>query len=192
MDAITALTGIGAAFGLSASAGLNAYIPLLLVALTARFTSLISLNEPYSILASWPVIIVLAVLLAVEMLVDKIPAVDSVNDLIQTAVRPTAGAILFAASTNTVEVTPLFAVIAGILLAGTVHAAKGAVRPVVTAGTVGTGNWAVSLVEDIIAFAASLLAIFMPLVIGFVVVVVLILLVYLWWKRRVNKSRRLV
>ena len=38
------LTGIFTAFGLSASAGLNAYIPLLLVGLLARYTDLINLN----------------------------------------------------------------------------------------------------------------------------------------------------
>ena len=34
------LTGLFSAFGLSASAGLNAYIPLLIIALMARFTHL--------------------------------------------------------------------------------------------------------------------------------------------------------
>ncbi|NMC54775.1 MAG: DUF4126 domain-containing protein, partial [Chloroflexi bacterium] len=37
---------IFSAFGLSASAGLNAYIPLLIVALLAKFTDLIKLSKP--------------------------------------------------------------------------------------------------------------------------------------------------
>ena len=40
------LLSIFSAFGLSASAGLNAYIPLLVVALIARFSDLIQLNQP--------------------------------------------------------------------------------------------------------------------------------------------------
>ena len=46
------LTGIFTAFGLSASAGLNAYIPLLLVGLLARYTGLIHLNQPWDTLSN--------------------------------------------------------------------------------------------------------------------------------------------
>lgn len=188
MDIINTLTGIGSAFGLSASAGLNAYIPMLVVALTARFTSLITLNEPYNILSSWPVIIILTILLLIEVFVDKIPAVDTANDLIQTAVRPAAGAIMFAASTNTLEISPIIAVIAGILLAGTIHATKSVARPAVTATTVGTGNWAVSIAEDIIALGASILAMIMPPLIGVFVFFVLIVIGMLWWRRHKRRQ----
>ena len=50
------ISGIFSAFGLSASAGLNAYIPLLIVALLARFTDLIVLKEPWNALTSWWII----------------------------------------------------------------------------------------------------------------------------------------
>ena len=50
------LTGVLGAFGLSASAGLNAYIPLLVISLTARFTDLIHLREPWDALTSWWII----------------------------------------------------------------------------------------------------------------------------------------
>ena len=189
MDVITALTGIGSAFGLSASAGLNAYLPLLTVALAARFTDLINLGERYELLASWPAIILLTILLMVEFFVDKIPAVDTANDLIQSLVRPTAGAVLFAASTNTVEIAPVVAIMAGILMAGTVHATKTAARPVVTAGTAGTGNWAVSLLEDVVAFGVSILAMIMPILVGILVVGLIIFVARFWIKRRRKKVR---
>ena len=51
----------------------------------------------------------LTVLLIVEILVDKVPAADTANDIIQTFVRPTAGAILFAATTNTMGLSPVLA-----------------------------------------------------------------------------------
>lgn len=184
MDVITALTGIGSAFGLSASAGLNAYIPLLTVALAARFTDLINLNGPYDLLASWPAITLLTILLTVEFFVDKIPAVDTANDLIQSFVRPTAGAVLFAASTNTVDIAPVVAVLAGILLAGTVHVTKSAARPVVTAGTAGTGNWAVSIMEDVVAFGISILAMIVPILVGVLVLAIIFFAVRFWMKRR--------
>ena len=82
------LFGIFSAFGLSASAGLNAYIPLLVIALLAKFTDLIKLNEPWNVLTSWWIIGLLVVLSLIEFFADKVPAVNHVNDLIQTLVRP--------------------------------------------------------------------------------------------------------
>ena len=46
------LTGIFTAFGLSASAGLNAYIPLLTVALIGRYTNLMQLTPPWDALTN--------------------------------------------------------------------------------------------------------------------------------------------
>ncbi len=156
------------AFGLASASGLNAYIPLLIVALTARFTDVIKLNPPFDILTSGWVIGTLVVLLAIEIVVDKIPAADTINDLIQTFVRPTAGAILFAASTNAINLNPILAIILGLILAFGVHATKATARPVVTATTGGLGNAFVSVGEDIAATGVSLLAIVVPFVVGLI------------------------
>ena len=80
---IAALTGMG----LSAAAGLNAYIPFLIVALVARFTDVITLPATYAWIESWWAIGIGAVLLLSEVVLDKIPAVDSVNDAVQTFIR---------------------------------------------------------------------------------------------------------
>ena len=96
-----ALFGIMSAFGLSASAGLNAYIPLLAVGGIAHYTDWIKLNPPYDMLANPWVLIVIGVLLIIEMLADKFPAVNHINDAIQTVIRPAAGAIVFAAGSAT-------------------------------------------------------------------------------------------
>ncbi|RIK11906.1 MAG: hypothetical protein DCC51_17140 [Anaerolineae bacterium] len=111
---IEAFSGLSAAFGLSGSAGLNAYIPLLLVALAARFPTgdpLIKLQAPYDLMGSWWVIGLLVVLLVIEIVADKIPAVDTVNDGIQTFIRPAAGAILFAGSATAGVGNPVVSVI---------------------------------------------------------------------------------
>ena len=168
---IEAFSNIFTAFGLSASAGLNAYLPLLVVALTARYTNLLSLNEPWDILTSWWVIGSLAVLLLIEMTVDKIPAIDTLNDVIQTLGRPAAGAVLFAANSGVVgDVHPVLAFLAGLLLAGGVHTIKSVARPAVTATTGGTGNWLVSFVEDVLALIGSILAILLPIIMALVVI----------------------
>ncbi|MCB8959278.1 MAG: DUF4126 domain-containing protein [Ardenticatenales bacterium] len=190
MELMSALGGIGAAFGLSTSAGLNAYIPLLVVALAAKFSDSFHLSAPYDALTSWWVIGILAVLLLVEMFVDKIPAVDSINDIIQTFIRPVAGAVLFAANANVVtDVSPIIALVAGLLVAGGVHATKGAFRPAVTATTAGTGNWLVSILEDIVAFVMSLLALILPILIGIGALLFIALLVVYFIRRRRKQEK---
>ncbi|MBU0493097.1 MAG: DUF4126 domain-containing protein [Chloroflexi bacterium] len=174
-----ALTGIASAFGLSTAAGLNAYVPLLVVALLARFTDLIVLEEPYNLLANEWVIILLLFLLTIEFFADKVPAADSINDVIQTVVRPVAGAILFAATSNVVsDIHPVLALVCGLLVAGGVHATKATVRPVITATTAGTMNPVVSLAEDVGSLVIALLAVLVPVL--FVVVASIVGLVILW------------
>jgi hypothetical protein len=178
------------AFGLSASAGLNAYIPLLVVALLAKFTNFIQLSSPWNALESWWTIGILVVLSAVEFFADKIPAVNHVNDLIQTLVRPTAGAILFAASTSVVtDLEPVLALILGLFVAGSVHAVKTvAVRPAVTATTGGAGNVPVSIAEDILSTVLSIIAAVMPVIIATIMVLVTALIIWWIW-RRINANR---
>lgn len=182
------LTGIFTAFGLSASAGLNAYIPLLLVGLLARYTNMINLSQPWDTLAHPGIILMLCVLVIIEMLADKIPAVNHVNDLIQTLIRPAAGAIAFAASANVVtDISPVLALAAGLLVAGTVHVAKaGAIRPVVTATTGGAGNIPVSIAEDVVSTVLSFLAIVMPILVGTLLIVFVAFLIF-WLYRRANR-----
>jgi hypothetical protein len=107
------LTGVMAAFGLSASAGLNAYIPLLVIGLVARYTNLIELGSPWDTLTSWWVLGLLIVLSVVEFFADKFPAVNHINYLIQTIIRPVAGAIVFAASAKVItDIHPVLALAA--------------------------------------------------------------------------------
>jgi len=166
------LLGIFSAFGLSASTGLNAYIPLLVIALMARFTDLITLSSPWDSLTSWWIIGLLVILSLIEFLVDKFPAINHINDvIIQSFVRPTAGAIAFAASTNVVtDINPVLALGLGLLISGGVHAAKSAViRPAVTATTGGTANVPVSIAEDVTSTTLSILSIVVPIVVMIVV-----------------------
>jgi hypothetical protein len=182
-------TGIFTAFGLSASAGLNAYIPLLIVGLLARYTNLIHLNAPWDTLSNPWIILMLCVLVIIEMLADKVPAVNHINDVIQTLIRPAAGAIAFAASANIVtDISPVLALAAGLLVAGTVHVAKaGALRPAVTATTGGAGNVPVSIAEDIISTVLSIVAIILPILIGTLLVVLASFIIY-WLYKRANRE----
>jgi hypothetical protein len=180
-----ALLGIFSAFGLSASAGLNAYIPLLVVALLARFTNLIELKPPFDVLTNWWIIGLLLVLTGIEFFADKFPAVNHVNDVIQTFIRPVAGAIVFAASAQVFsDLHPVLALAAGILTAGAVHTVKSvAVRPVVTATTGGAGNTPVSILEDITATVVSVLSILIPVLIFIFLLLILVLVIRYYWRK---------
>src|SRR5690606_18639323 len=86
--------------GLAASAGMNAYIPLLAVGLLARYTDAVTLPAGWEWLSNGWVLGILAVLLLVELVADKVPAVDSINDVLQTAIRPTSGGLVFGAGSS--------------------------------------------------------------------------------------------
>ena len=194
---LEALTGTG----LAASAGLNAYIPLLTMGLLARFTDAIDLPGGWQWLSNGWVIGILAVLLAVEVVADKIPVVDHVNDIVQTVVRPTAGGLAFGAgsSSETVTVSDPGAffgshqwvpVAAGVVIALCVHGVKAASRPVVNAGTAGMGAPVASTAEDLGSVALSLLAILLPVL---VLAGLVVLVLGGWWvmrRRRLRKRER--
>ena len=173
------------AFGLSASAGLNAYIPLLVIALLAKYTDLIVLAKPWDKMESWWIIGILFALSLIEFFADKIPAVNHVNDAIQTFVRPVAGAIVFAASARVIASTnPVLAMAAGLLVAGSIHAVKSlAVRPAVTATTAGVGNTPVSIAEDLLSTAVSVLAVVLPVIIGVLLVLLTSWIVFKWLEK---------
>ncbi|MGQ5262820.1 DUF4126 domain-containing protein [Micromonospora sp. ZYX-F-536] len=185
--------------GLAASAGLNAYIPLLTLGLLARYTDLIDLPSGWTWLGNGWVIVILAALLAVEMVADKVPVVDHVNDLVQTVVRPTAGGLAFGAGSSSETVTvsdpgSFFSshqwvpVVAGVLLALGVHLLKSAARPVVNATTAGFGAPVASTAEDATSVVVSLVAIILPvLVLAFLLG--LVAFVY-WFVRRRSERRR--
>jgi Domain of unknown function (DUF4126) len=173
------------AFGLAAATGLNAYLPLLIVGLLARYTDLITLRSPFDALENPWVLGVLAVLLAIEMTADKIPAVDSINDVIQTAVRPAAGAIIFAASASVItDMHPAVALICGLLAATSVHAVKATGRPLITATTGGLGNPIVSTAEDVVAGVTTVVAVLVPALAATMLIVLVALVAWLLFRRR--------
>lgn len=189
---LAALTGMG----LSAAAGLNAYIPFLIVALVARFTDVITLPATYAWIESWWAIGIGAVLLFTEVVLDKIPAVDTVNDAVQTFIRPSVGGLIFAATSAAEEIDqstwmaehPWVGVGLGVIVSGLVHTGKVVARPPINAGTLGMGAPVVSAAEDTASVGLSLIAIFVPVL---VVVALLLLAVGLFLLyRRIRRWRR--
>ncbi len=182
------LTGLG----LSGSAGLNTYLPLLVMGGMHR-AGLMDLAAPYDTISHPAVMLVVAVLLLIELTADKIPAVDSLNDVIHTVVRPAVGAFLASASTSAVQnVDPTVMTIASLLgggvSAGGVHAVKATVRPGVTVGTGGIGNVLVSTFEDVLSLIVSLFAVLLPFMV--VIFSVSIAAIGGWWLWDYRRTRR--
>lgn len=175
--------------GLAAAAGMNAYIPLLVVGVANRFfPDVMALPDGWAWLSNGWVLGIVAVLLVIEVIADKIPAVDSVNDVIQTVVRPTAGGLVFGSSStaSTVAVTDpaaFFAsnqwvpIVVGAVIALVVHTGKTALRPAANVATAGVAAPVVSTIEDVGAVGISLLAIVAPIL----VLLALALLALLGW-----------
>jgi hypothetical protein len=188
-----ALTGSG----LAAAAGLNAWIPFLLVAVLARTTDLIQLPTAYGWVSSGWAIGFGALLLMIELILDKIPVVDHLNDLISTAIRPTVGGLISSATfsaqnldnTEWMRNNPWAGAVIGVLIAGVTHATKSAVRPVVNLSTAGFGAPIISSIEDVGAVFLSVIAIFAP------VLVILVLIMFGWaafalWRRLARRRQR--
>ncbi len=196
MDPVTGtLGGILAAFGLSGAAGLNAWLPLLAVGIGDR-AGWIALDSPYDILSSVPGLIVVAVLLVLDVIGDKIPALDSVLHALGLFIAPASGAVLFAAQTDlTSDLNPAVAAVLGAVTAGSLQAGRAAVRPFVTASTGGIGNPAVSAAEDGTSLLMTGLAFAVPILAFLLVVLALGLILWLVlrarrWIRRRRSARR--
>ena len=176
--------------GLAGPAGLNAYIPLLVLALADRASDKVTLGQPYDFISSTWFIFILLGLLLIEIIVDKIPGFDHANDLIQSVIRPASGAVLLMATTNDENViNPVIAMILGLGIAGGVHAVKTVSRPAVTLSTGGLGNPIVSMLEDGIAVIVSVLAILMP-ILAVILFIVCAIFIYYSYRKVGNLVRR--
>jgi len=171
--------------GLASAAGLNAYIPAIVIAVLDRYTDLVTLPEQFRFLSEPWVLATLIVLLLIEEVVDKIPGADHANDVVQSIVRPVSGAVLFAASaSDSFSGRVWLALIVGFVMALAVHGTKAAGRGVVNVSTAGLGAPVVSVAEDVMSLTLSLAAILFPiLILGFLIMFALSV-------RRVSSHRR--
>lgn len=173
---------------LATAAGLNAYIPLLGLGLLSRFTDVVQLPDGWAWLENEWIMGVLGVLLLVEILVDKVPALDSVNDVLQSIVRPASGGLVFSAGSASdtvavsdpaafVESAQFWPFLLGIVIALIPHVLKAVARPALNLVTAGAGAAVASTLEDIGAVVLTVLAVVVPLLALTGVVVVLVLLI---------------
>lgn len=181
--------GLLLGLGLSASTGLNTFLPLLLLSAAARFhVAGIQLGEKFEWLTSDAAMITLIVACVIELIADKVPAIDHFLDSAGTIVRPVAGALASASVLTGID--PMVAAIIGIIVGAPtslgLHTLKAGTRVASSATTFGCANPVLSIIEDILAFMLSVLAIFLPIVVP----VALALLVFALYRlmKRVRRS----
>lgn len=175
--------------GLAAATGLRAFLPLLLVAVLARFHVLgLDFGDRFDWLSSNTALIALSVAVVAELLLDKIPVVDSLMDTVMTLVRPVLAVVLVMAAFDHADpaLMPLLALIAGPAALFS-HGGKALTRPVVTTATGGLGNPVASVLEDIWSVILVGLALLAPLLIP----VALILTAWVGWRVFQGLKRRL-
>lgn len=167
--------------GLSASTGLNTFLPLLLLAAAAKFEIAgITLGEKFEWLSSDVAIIVLIIACVVELVADKIPAVDHFLDTVGTFVRPVAGATAVASVLT--DVDPMVAALVGIMMGAPTslgfHTLKAGTRVASSAATFGCANPLISIAEDLFSLILTVISIFAPVVVP----IVLGLFILILWK----------
>ena len=174
------------ALGTAWTSGINLYATVAVLGLLQRLGS-IHLPGGLSVLDNWWIIGIAAGLYIVEFFADKIPYVDSVWDVIHTFIRVPAGAAVAYAATN--QMDPTISTIVTLLgggLALSSHGTKAALRIGANLSPEPVSNWVLSIVEDIVAFVGSLLAVFAPVVIA--VVLVLFVIFFLWFFPKVFRG----
>jgi hypothetical protein len=172
--------------GLAACAGLRAWLPLFLAGLLAR-GGILELGPSFRFIASNQALILFGVATVVEMLGDKIPAVDHTLDALSTVLRPAAGSLL-AASVMWRVPDPLTALALGVAVGApsalVPHAAKSTLRAASTAFTGGLANPVLSLLEDLVALVMFVFTVLLPVAMALLILVVAVLVV-----RRLSRRR---
>ncbi len=182
------LPALALAIALAASAGLRAWLPLLLAGGLAR-AGVLDLGDSFSFLASNKALVLFGVATVIELVGDKVPTIDHALDAIGTPVRPAAGALLAASVLGTVS-DPLTALVLGTAVGApsalVPHAAKTALRTVSTTLTGGLANPILSLLEDAISLITFVLAILVPALVVALLGITVYLLMRLFRRRKIE------
>jgi hypothetical protein len=176
------------ALGSAWTSGINLYATVTILGLLQKF-GWAKLPGGLDVLDSWWIIGIAGGMFIVEFFADKVPYVDSVWDVIHTFIRIPAGAIVAYSATDKLD--PKIVVIATLVggsLALASHGTKAAARVGANFSPEPVTNWTLSFLEDGIAIAGVLLAVFAPVAIA--VVLVLFVLFFIWFMPKVLRALR--
>ena len=160
------------------ASGVNAYATVLVLGLAQRL-GFVALPYDLQVLASWWVIAAASLLFALNFLADKIPLVDSLNDVLHTFVRIPAGALLAFGAADGLgpEVATIAGLLGGTLAAGS-HIAKTGTRALINTSPEPFSNIAASFTEDGVVIGGLILALAHP--ITFLCLLALFVIALIW------------
>jgi CBS domain containing-hemolysin-like protein len=182
------LPTLSLALGSAWTSGINLYATVTVLGLLQKFGAT-KLPGGLDVLDNWWIIGVAGFLYAIEFFADKIPYVDSVWDVVHTFIRVPAGAIVAYAATNQMDASVgVIATLFGGGLAFSSHGTKAALRAGANLSPEPVSNWVLSIVEDIIAFVGTIMAVFAPVLIAIVLVIFLIF--FVWFFPKVIRAVR--
>lgn len=167
------------ALGSAWTSGINLYATVTVLGLLQKFGAT-KLPGGLDVLDNWWIIGIGGGLYLIEFFADKIPYVDSVWDVVHTFIRVPAGAVVAYAATN--QLAPEFYVPAAMLgggLAFASHGTKASARVAANLSPEPVSNWSLSIIEDIVAFGGTLLAVFAPFIIAAILLIFVVL--FLWF-----------
>jgi uncharacterized protein DUF4126 len=174
VDWTTIVPSLAMGIGLAACAGIRAWLPLLMVGALARW-GIIELGPSFQFIAGNRALVLFGVATVIEILADKIPAVDHALDSLSTVLRPAAGSLL-AASVLWQVSDPLTALALGVAVGAPTslvpHAAKSLLRAASTTFTGGLANPFISILEDLMTVALFVLTVLVPIVVAAVLVLI--------------------
>lgn len=168
------------------ASGINAYLVVLVLGMIGRFGDVAGVPEAFT---RTDVLVVAAVLYSLEFVTDKIPYVDSLWDVVSTAIRPTAGAVIgLLAAPHAPPLTQTILAASGGSAALVSHLVKGGLRLLVNTSPEPVTNATVSVGEDVAVAGVTSLAVIDPIVAASIAGVLLVLgialLVLLWTRVR--------
>lgn len=185
MDWFSTLT---LALGSAWTSGINLYATVAVLGLLQKFGS-IHLPGGLDVLDNWWIIGVAGFLYSIEFVADKVPYVDSVWDVIHTFIRVPAGAVVAYAATNQMDPAVMIsATLLGGGLALSSHGTKAALRAGANLSPEPFSNWALSIVEDVLAIVGTVLAVIAPVLVAIVLIVFLIF--FFWFAPKVFQAIR--
>ena len=195
-----------AGLGLSAACGLRVFLPLFVAAIAVR-AEFLDVGPQFEWLGTNAAIVIFGTATVIEVVGFLVPWVDHVLDLLAAPLAAIAGAVLMCSQLGTLTVAggegaepllhPAFAwslgIIAGATTASGVEAASIAGRVSSSVLTIGWLNPIYGMIETVLAFAMSLLALIVPIIAGIIVLLFLpLLLVAVWrilvWRRRQRQA----
>lgn len=161
--------------GLAASVGLRVFLPILIVSIFA-YTGNLTLSTYFTWLGYLPVMILLVLISALEILAYYVAWLDNYLDTIEHPLSIIAGILITGAVIT--DFNPylkwLMALLIGGGVAGTINAATSMIRLKTSAETGGKKNFIVSSFEAVAAIVLSILSIVQPFIAGLITALAII------------------